>query len=71
MARVLGLHVIVEGTAQASGRQIRVSVRLTDVHSGRLIWAEGYDVTASDLNQAETTVARSVAEQIGRRLSPE
>lgn len=70
MARLLGLQVIVEGTAQAFGPQIRISVRLTDVRSGRLIWADGYDVAAADINQAEATVARAVAAQIGRRISP-
>jgi DNA-binding winged helix-turn-helix (wHTH) protein/TolB-like protein len=71
MARLLRLQVVVEGTAQAFGPQIRISVRLTDVHSGKLIWAGGYDVAAADINQAEATVARAVAEQIGRRLSPQ
>lgn len=71
MARLLGLDVIVEGAAQGFGQQIRVSVRLTDVHSGRLIWADSYDVAAADMNQAESMIARSVAEQIGRRLSPQ
>ena len=69
MARLLGLHVVVEGTAQTLGRQIKVTVRLTDVHSGRLIWAEGYDLSAEEMGLAEGAVARAVAEQIGRRLS--
>jgi TolB-like protein len=47
----------------------RISVRLTDVHSGKLIWADGYDLAAADINQAD--VARVVAAQIGRRLSPQ
>jgi TolB-like protein len=71
MARLLGLDVLVEGTAQAFGQQIRVSVRLTDVHSGKVIWADGYDIAAADLNHAEATVARAVAEHIGRRLPPQ
>ena len=58
MARLLGLDVIVEGTAQRFGPQVRISVRLTDVHSGKLIWADGYDVAAADINQAEATVAQ-------------
>jgi len=68
MARLLGLHVVVEGTVQTAGRQIRVSVRLADVHSGRLIWAEGYDVVTGDL-EAQAKVARTVALEIGRRLA--
>jgi adenylate cyclase len=70
MARLLGLDVIVEGTAQRFGPQIRISVRLTDVHSGKLIWAEGYDVAAADMSQTETAVAGAVATQVGRHLSP-
>ncbi len=71
MARLLGLDVIVEGTGQRFGPQIRISARLTDVHSGRLIWAEGYDVPAADMSQAETTAAGAVAAQVGRHLSPQ
>ena len=70
MARLLGLDVIIEGTAQSFGPQIRISVGLTDVHSGKLIWAEGYDEAGSDMNQAETTVSEAVAAQVGRHLSP-
>lgn len=70
MARLLGLDVILEGTAQSFGPQIKISVRLTDVHSGKLISAEGYDVAGSDMNQAETTVSEAVAAQVGRHLSP-
>ena len=69
MARLLGLQVIVEGTAQRFGQQLRISVRLTDVHSGKLIWAERYDVAATDIGQAQATVAQAVAMQIGGRLS--
>ncbi len=70
MTRLLGLDVIVEGTAQAFGPTTRVSLRLTDVHSGKLIWAEGYDLPAEDLDQAEMAVARSAAAQVSRRLLP-
>jgi len=70
MARLLGLQVIVEGTAQRFGQQLRISVRLTDVHSGKLIWAERYDVAAADIGLAQATVAQAVAMQIGGRLSP-
>jgi DNA-binding winged helix-turn-helix (wHTH) protein/TolB-like protein len=69
MARLLGLDVIVEGKAQTFGPRIRISVRLTDVHSGKLIWADAYDVAAADMGQAETMVGRAVAAQVGGRLA--
>jgi DNA-binding winged helix-turn-helix (wHTH) protein/TolB-like protein len=69
MARMLGLHVIVEGAARRSGTLVRIAIRLSDVHSGRLIWAENYEIPAADLASAESGVARTVAAQISQRLS--
>lgn len=69
MARLLGVQVILEGTAQQFGSQIRISIRLSDVHSGRLIWAETYSAPAGDLAVAESTVARVAAEQARHALT--
>jgi DNA-binding winged helix-turn-helix (wHTH) protein/TolB-like protein len=69
MTRILGVDVIVEGTAQRFGDKVRISVRLTDVHSGRLIWAEGYDANSQDLGQAESRIAYTIASQIGTHLA--
>ena len=44
-------------------------MRLTDVHSGKLIWAEGYDIAAGELERSDLAVVRAIAEQIGQRLS--
>jgi len=63
------LHVIVEGTARQSGTLVRIAIRLSDVHSGRLIWAEDYEIPAADLESAESGVARTAAAQITQRLS--
>ncbi len=69
MGRLLGLNVIVEGTAQQFESHVRIALRMSDVHSGRLIWAENYDCPAGDTASAESSVARAAAEQIVRRLS--
>ena len=66
MSRLLGLEVVVEGTAQKIGSGVRVTVRLTDVHSGRLIWADNYDLPAADPGHS---AVRAIAGEIGRRLS--
>ncbi len=70
MGRLLGLDGVVEGTAQRFGPMTRVSIRLSDVHSGRLIWADSYDISAGDLGAAEMAVARTAAMQIDARLTP-
>ena len=70
MGRLLGLDGIVEGTAQRFGPMARISIRLSDAHSGKLIWADSYDVAADDPGASEMKVARAAATQIHTRLTP-
>jgi DNA-binding winged helix-turn-helix (wHTH) protein/TolB-like protein len=69
MGRLLGLEVLVEGTVQKAGERVRVTARLVDVHTGRLIWAENYDYPAADLGQIQAEAAREVAAQVGAHLA--
>ncbi len=69
MARLLGLDAVLEGTAQRFGPAARISIRLSDAHSGKLIWAETYDVDAGDPGAAGIAVARAAAEGIHTRLT--
>ncbi len=64
MARVLAVDVILEGTAQRQGDQLRITTRLADVHSGKLIWAETYDQPAGDV-----VLAQTIASEVGKRLA--
>ena len=68
MARLLGSQVILEGTLQSSGDRVRATARLADVHSGKVIWAEGYEVPSGD-NGAELQTARAIASGVGNRLA--
>lgn len=70
MARLLGLEVLIEGTVQKLDERLRITARLVDVHTGRLIWAETYDERADDPGGAQETVGRAVAAEVGKRLSP-
>jgi DNA-binding winged helix-turn-helix (wHTH) protein/TolB-like protein len=69
MGRLLGLEVLVEGTAQKVGARLIITARLVDVHTGRLIWAEHYDYPAADLGQIQAEAAREVAAQVGAHLA--
>jgi DNA-binding winged helix-turn-helix (wHTH) protein/TolB-like protein len=66
MARVLGLDVILEGAVRQSGGRVRVTARLADVHSGKLIWAESYEQAADDGGAA---VAQQISAQVGAHLA--
>ncbi|HWR50146.1 MAG TPA: winged helix-turn-helix domain-containing protein [Bryobacteraceae bacterium] len=68
MARTLGVEVTLEGAVQSVAGHVRVTARLADVRSGKLIWAETYDPLAADAARAETETARSVAAQVGLHL---
>lgn len=67
MGRLLNLDVLVEGTVGQTGGRRRITARLVDVHTGKVIWAETYDQSAADA-EAQTDVARAVAAQVGGRL---
>lgn len=68
MTRILGLDVILEGTLQQSNGHMRVTARLADVHSGKLIWAETYSPSAAEPETAYLETAQSVAAAVSARL---
>lgn len=64
MGRLLGLDALVEGTIQNLGSLFRVTVRLVDVHTGKIIWADSFDRPVLDLE-----TARLISAEVGVRLS--
>jgi DNA-binding winged helix-turn-helix (wHTH) protein/TolB-like protein len=70
MGRLLGLDVLIEGTVQRLDDRLRLTARLVDVHTGRVIWAETYDERADDPGQAQEAVGRAVTAEAGKRLNP-
>jgi DNA-binding winged helix-turn-helix (wHTH) protein/TolB-like protein len=69
MGRLLGLQVLIEGTVQKLDERLRITARLVDVHTGRVIWAETYDERADDPGGAQEAVGRAVTAEVGKRLS--
>jgi TolB-like protein/DNA-binding winged helix-turn-helix (wHTH) protein len=65
MTRVLGTDMLLEGSAVTLGARVRVYVRLTDAHSGTLIWAERCESPIKDLNNFQAKVARATAAEVG------
>lgn len=69
MARLLGLDVVLEGTVAVLGEQVRVIARLSDAHSGRLVWSRSYDLPAADPAQAQQDAARLIAGSVRMALA--
>ena len=69
MGRLLGLEVLVEGAVRKVGDRLRITARLVDVHTGKVIWSETYDRPAADPGQVESQVAAEIAAQVGAHLA--
>ena len=69
MARVLGMDVMVDGTVQRAGERVRVTARLVDVHSAKLVWSDSYEYPAQQLAEAQELAARDIAAQVGAHLA--
>jgi DNA-binding winged helix-turn-helix (wHTH) protein/TolB-like protein len=69
MARVLGMDVMLDGTVQRAGEQVRVTARLVDVHSAKLIWSDSYEYPVGQLGDAQKLAARQIATQVGAHLA--
>ena len=69
MARLLGMEVMVDGTVQRAGERVRVTARLVDVHSAKLIWSDSYEYPVQQLTDAQALAAREIAAQVGAHLA--
>jgi TolB-like protein len=69
MGRILGLDVLLEGTIQRAGDRVRITARLVDVHSAKLVWSESYDYPIQQLEDAQDRAAREIAAQVGAHLA--
>ena len=71
MARLLGMDVMLDGTVQRAGDRVRVTARLVDVHSARLVWSESYEYPVGQLAEAQSQGARAISAQVGAHLAIE
>jgi DNA-binding winged helix-turn-helix (wHTH) protein/TolB-like protein len=69
MARLLGMDVMLDGTVQRAGERVRVTARLVDVHSAKLVWSDSYEYPAQQLADAQELAARDIAAQVGAHLA--
>jgi DNA-binding winged helix-turn-helix (wHTH) protein len=68
MARLLNLDALMEGDIQPLSGGTRVTARLADVHSGKLIWAENLDAPVGDFRSTQQDVAKTIAQHVGKNL---
>jgi TolB-like protein/DNA-binding winged helix-turn-helix (wHTH) protein len=71
IARELGVEAVLEGSVRRAGDQVRISVQLVRVRPEQQVWAGSYERDLRDVLKLQVEVARSVAEEIRGKLTPE
>jgi len=67
--RALQVDAILSGTIQRSGDQVRVTVQLVHVASGRTIWSEKFDQTFTDIFGIQDSISDSVVRSLALNLT--
>jgi TolB-like protein/Tfp pilus assembly protein PilF len=69
--RALGVDAVLSGTVQRSGEQIRATVQLVRVATGRAVWSGKFDQTFTDIFAIQDSISDQVARSLVRDLSQE
>jgi TolB-like protein/lipopolysaccharide biosynthesis regulator YciM len=67
----LNVGLILEGSVQKSGTQMRITAQLINAKTDKHIWAESYDRPVEDLFSVQRELALAIAEIMKAKLSPE
>lgn len=71
IARELNVDEIVEGTVQRSGDRVRITAQLVHGATDTHLWARSYERDLRDVLTLEGEAAKSVADEIQARLTPQ
>jgi len=70
--RAIGAHLhvgtVIEGTVRRAGERLRITVQVTDVAQGRLLWSQRYDRTLEDVLALEDEIAEAIVAALRRTL---
>ena len=71
IARELGVEAILEGSVIRENNTVRVTVQLLDGPADRHLWGEEYERSLNGILNLQKDVARSVAQEVRAKLTPE
>ena len=69
IARDLGVHYLLEGSARRAGGRVRVNVQLVDAVGGGHLWAERFDRGLKDVFAVQDEVTGKIVEALVSRLT--
>ena len=68
VGRRLGVASVLEGRVRRSGDRMRLTVQLTSVADGLILWSDLYERQVKDVFQVQDQIARSIADALRVRL---
>jgi TolB-like protein/class 3 adenylate cyclase len=68
VGRELGVRYVLEGGVRLTGDRVRVNVQLIDAESGAHVWADRFDTSRVDLDQAQDEITGRLAHTLNREL---
>jgi serine/threonine-protein kinase len=71
IAKELKVDGIVEGSVQRSGTRVQITAQLIEGPSDKLLWSKSYERDLRDVLALQDVVARSIADEIEVRLTPQ
>ena len=65
----LGVAYLLEGAVQRADNRVRINVQLFEAKTDAHLWAESYDHEVTDAFAIDSEIAKSIADQLGAKLS--
>src|SRR4029453_9517392 len=64
VAELLGVRYVISGTMQISGPRLRLMAELTEAEAGRVIWAERFDGSMTDVFELQDRLSHDIANRV-------
>ena len=71
IAAALNVDAVVEGSVQRTGNNVRITAQLLDARQDRHLWAASYEREITNVLELQGQVAKSIADQINAKLTPQ
>jgi predicted ATPase/TolB-like protein/DNA-binding winged helix-turn-helix (wHTH) protein len=71
IAGELGVQYVVEGSVRRAGDRLRVTAQLVNASTNACLWSDRYDGVLDDVFAIQERLARTIAEALQVRLTPE
>lgn len=71
IAYALGVANVVEGTVRRDGNRIRITSKLIDARTDKIVWSETYDRDLTDIFAIQSEIAQTLAAKLAATLSPQ